>query len=193
MQRTAEEFVHQLPGREIDGGVYGRWFIGEWQGTEPETMYMLTDGSVARLSHLMTGKVKITTYVNKASAKRAAQAWLKKTLDMFKAEDNFERGFRIASGRRPRKPKPDACGFCVMGVLMAFDGPQIEITACDECKAIDNKTAVKLVEQGLRALAQVRALLWEPDGEPFEDTVHDMPAIRRALMFLKPTGAKEGR
>ncbi|HZL16466.1 MAG TPA: hypothetical protein VFG23_01845 [Polyangia bacterium] len=84
MQRTAEEFVHQLPE--------GRWFVGDFLRTDEkgETVYLVELGSLAvgeelplaaivTLSHLPTSR-RVRTYRQKSSAKRAAQRMIERVL-----------------------------------------------------------------------------------------------------------------
>jgi hypothetical protein len=74
-ERTAEEFVHELPD--------GRWFVADFMGRDPEfgggPMYMAMDGSTQNLHYFEVGEAK--RYKTKASAKRAAQKWLEAQLD----------------------------------------------------------------------------------------------------------------
>jgi hypothetical protein len=84
MQRTAEEFVHQLPE--------GRWFVGDFQRTdgEGEKVYLielghmgvgveLTTTVIATLSRSPTSR-RVRTYSKKSSAKRAAQQMIERVL-----------------------------------------------------------------------------------------------------------------
>ncbi|HZL21580.1 MAG TPA: hypothetical protein VFG23_27870 [Polyangia bacterium] len=84
MQRTAEEFVHQLPG--------GRWFVGDFLRTDEkgETVYLvelgrlavaveLATAAIVPLTHLPSAR-RIRTYARKSSAKRAAQQMIERVL-----------------------------------------------------------------------------------------------------------------
>ena len=84
MQRTAEEFVHQLAD--------GRWFVGDFLRTDEkgEAVYFvelgrlavaveLTTAAIVALTHLPSAR-RIRTYPRKASAKRAAQQMIERVL-----------------------------------------------------------------------------------------------------------------
>lgn len=84
MQRTAEEFVHQLAN--------GRWFVGDFLRTDDkgETVYLvelgrlavaveLTTAAIVPLTHLPSAR-RIRTYTRKSSAKRAAQQMIERVL-----------------------------------------------------------------------------------------------------------------
>lgn len=84
MQRTAEEFVHQLPE--------GRWFVGDFLRTDEKgkTVYLvelgrlavgveLTVAAIAIPSHLRSSR-RVRTYLQKSSAKRAAQQMIERVL-----------------------------------------------------------------------------------------------------------------
>ncbi len=77
--------MHPVPGLDRNGRENGLWFIGDFQGRDPER-YMLTDGHVATVRELLHGP-RSRLYTRKASAKRAAQRWLERTLDRFARED----------------------------------------------------------------------------------------------------------
>jgi hypothetical protein len=80
MQRTAEEFVHQLPG--------GRWFVGDFVRTTAEGLEVflvepapslggveMTLAAIAKLDSV------VRTYATKSSAKPAAQRMIERVLD----------------------------------------------------------------------------------------------------------------
>ena len=84
MQRTAEEFVHQLAD--------GRWFVGDFvrAGGEGGEVYLvelrrvravveLPLAVISTLSH-STGHLWVPTYAQKSSAKRAAQRMIERVL-----------------------------------------------------------------------------------------------------------------
>ena len=80
MQRTAEEFVHQLPN--------GRWFVGDFLRTDRDgnEIFLLERrpgvGAVEmRLSTIAIADSGIRTYAAKGSAKRAAQRMIERVLD----------------------------------------------------------------------------------------------------------------
>jgi hypothetical protein len=80
MDRTAEEFVHQLPS--------GRWFVGDFVGRDAtgEDVFLVEivcgrDGVEVSLTALAEGSVPVPTYSRKASAKRAAQRLIERLLD----------------------------------------------------------------------------------------------------------------
>jgi hypothetical protein len=80
MQRTAEEFVHQLPN--------GRWFVGDFLSTGHggQATYLVErrpGGAVAEmsLSFIASDASGVRTYSAKASAKRAAQRMIERVLD----------------------------------------------------------------------------------------------------------------
>jgi hypothetical protein len=75
MERTAEEFVHQVEGSD-------RWFIGDFQAADT---FMATSGRLLKMADIKDGAV--VTYAHKSSAKKAAQRWLEKTLDEIAAEE----------------------------------------------------------------------------------------------------------
>lgn len=84
MQRTAEEFVHQLPG--------GRWFVGDFVATREGHDVFLVETvrgrSVAELTTAAILAADLPTYARKASAKRAAQRMIERVLgepDFFNA------------------------------------------------------------------------------------------------------------
>ena len=79
MQRTAEEFVHQLPG--------GRWFVGDFVRTAPggQRIYLIETRSLhlpgeVPVSTIVRAGDAIATYAHKSSAKRAAQRMLDRVL-----------------------------------------------------------------------------------------------------------------
>lgn len=77
MQRTAEEFVHQLPS--------GRWFVGDFVATRDEREVFLVETvpgrSVAELTIDGIVAAGLPTYACKSSAKRAAQRMIERVLD----------------------------------------------------------------------------------------------------------------
>jgi hypothetical protein len=69
MKRTAEAFVHQLPD--------GMWFVGDYlRGQGVAAVYLWTDGTERTARSIQLARVDV--YKHKASAKRAAQSWLKR-------------------------------------------------------------------------------------------------------------------
>ena len=77
MDRTAEEFVHQLPS--------GRWFVGDFVATRNGQDVFLVETvpgrSVAELTADAIVAAAIPTYGRKSSAKRAAQRMIERVLD----------------------------------------------------------------------------------------------------------------
>ena len=80
MDRTAEEFVHQLPT--------GRWFVADFIGrdTRGDDVFLVEvvrgrDGVEVSMTALAEGGVAVRTYSRKASAKRAAQRLIERLLD----------------------------------------------------------------------------------------------------------------
>ena len=77
MQRTAEEFVHQLPS--------GRWFVGDFVTTRNGQDVFLVETvrgrSVAELTTEQVAASDLPTYARKSSAKRAAQQMIERVLD----------------------------------------------------------------------------------------------------------------
>ena len=77
MDRTAEEFVHQLPS--------GRWFVGDFVATRSGQDVFLVETvpgrSVAELTIEAIVAAGIPTYARKSSAKRAAQRMIERVLD----------------------------------------------------------------------------------------------------------------
>jgi len=84
MDRTPEEFVHQLPD--------GRWFVGDFMRTDDrgEAVYLVELGRLAvgvemvlrtivALSQIPTSR-RVRTYGQKSSAKRAAQQMIERVL-----------------------------------------------------------------------------------------------------------------
>jgi hypothetical protein len=78
MDRTAEEFVHELPN--------GRWFVGDFVRTEQDGRQVFlveafrTGMAVEVTLELVEGQ-RTPTYARKASAKRAAQKMIERILD----------------------------------------------------------------------------------------------------------------
>ena len=83
MDRTAEEFVHQLPS--------GRWFVGDFvgrrEGHEVFLVETVRGRSVAELTTAAIVAAGLPTYARKSSAKRAAQQMIERVLD-----DPFDAG-----------------------------------------------------------------------------------------------------
>lgn len=79
MDRTAEEFVHQLAS--------GRWFVGDFVTTRNGQDVFLVETvpgrSVAELTADAIVAAAIPTYARKSSAKRAAQRMIERVLDDF--------------------------------------------------------------------------------------------------------------
>jgi hypothetical protein len=79
MQRTAEEFVHQLPS--------GRWFVGDFVATREGHDVFLVETvrgrSVAELTTEQIAAAGLPTYARKSSAKRAAQRMIERVLDEY--------------------------------------------------------------------------------------------------------------
>ena len=79
MQRTAEEFVHQLPN--------GRWFVGDFVRTDHGREVFLVEPRKGRGGVEMTIDAiadqgsGIRSYPRKSSAKRAAQRMIERVLD----------------------------------------------------------------------------------------------------------------
>ena len=79
MDRTAEEFVHQLPS--------GRWFVGDFvttrNGQEVFLVETVRGRSVAELTTDQIAAAGLPTYARKSSAKRAAQRMIERVLDEY--------------------------------------------------------------------------------------------------------------
>jgi hypothetical protein len=79
MERTAEEFVHQLPD--------GRWFVGDFVATREGRDVFLVETvrgrSVAELTTEQIAAAGLPTYARKSGAKRAAQRILERVLDQY--------------------------------------------------------------------------------------------------------------
>jgi hypothetical protein len=77
MERTAEEFVHQLPD--------GRWFVGDFvmtrNGQDVFLVETVRGRSVGELTMDAILTAGIPTYARKSSAKRAAQRMIERVLD----------------------------------------------------------------------------------------------------------------
>jgi hypothetical protein len=80
MQRTAEEFVHELPN--------GRWFVGDFVRTAAggREIYLVElypghGGLEVAIADIAAGTSSVRTYAHKASAKRAAQRMIERVLD----------------------------------------------------------------------------------------------------------------
>jgi hypothetical protein len=76
MDRTAEEFVHQLPD--------GRWFVGDFIGTRNGDKVLLLETVHGRIGVELTKDAiiaaRIPTYACKSSAKRAGQKTIERVL-----------------------------------------------------------------------------------------------------------------
>lgn len=83
MERTAEEFLHQL---RVVGEQNGRWFVGDIVNTIPSCgpVFMLTDGRMMTEMEIASAsrQRQPRTYPTKRAAKRAAQAWLERAVDL---------------------------------------------------------------------------------------------------------------
>ncbi len=79
MDRTAEEFVHQLPD--------GRWFVGDFVATREGRDLFLVETvrgqSVAELTTEQIAAAGLPTYARKSAAKRAAQRMIERVLDEY--------------------------------------------------------------------------------------------------------------
>jgi hypothetical protein len=79
MDRTAEEFVHQLPT--------GRWFVGDFvarrEGQDVFLVETVRGRSVAQLRAAAIMTAGLPTYACKSSAKRAAQRMIERMLDHY--------------------------------------------------------------------------------------------------------------
>lgn len=79
MDRTAEEFVHQLPS--------GRWFVGGFicrrDGDEVFLVERAHGRAVAELTMDAIVAAGLPTYARKSSAKRAAQRMIERVLDEY--------------------------------------------------------------------------------------------------------------
>ena len=80
MQRTAEEFVHQLPN--------GRWFVGDFVRTDSvgREVFLVEPrkgrgGVVMVIAAIALPASGVRAYACKASAKRAAQRMIERVLD----------------------------------------------------------------------------------------------------------------
>ena len=77
MDRTAEEFVHQLSN--------GHWFVGDFvttrNGQDVFLVEIVPGQSVAELTTDAIVAAGILTYARKSSAKRAAQRMIERVLD----------------------------------------------------------------------------------------------------------------
>ena len=77
MDRTSEEFVHQLPS--------GRWFVGDFvarrDGADVFLVETVARRSVAELTMDAVVAAGLATYAHKSSAKRAAQRMIERVLD----------------------------------------------------------------------------------------------------------------
>lgn len=77
MDRTAEEFVHQLPG--------GRWFVGDFvakrHGHDVFLVETVRGRAVAESTMAAIEAAGLPTYAHKSSAKRAAQQMIERVPD----------------------------------------------------------------------------------------------------------------
>ena len=82
VDRTAEEFVHQLPD--------GRWFVGDFVRTDDaqRAVFLVEQqrrrglGVELPIAVIATPAGKVVSYACKSSAKRAAQRMIERVLDM---------------------------------------------------------------------------------------------------------------
>ena len=78
MDRTPEEFVHQLPD--------GRWFVGDFIGTRNGDEVFLLETVHGRIGVELTKDAiiaaRISTYTHKSGAKRAAQKMIERVLSL---------------------------------------------------------------------------------------------------------------
>ena len=107
---------------------------------------------------------------------------------------------------QPHPVLAEGCGSCILGIVFAEDGAVIE--ACGDCAheahklgraidaAADDDAAATFVTKGMKALAEVRGLLWpkgDSDAEWTNETIED---VARAVEFLRPkpasTATEEG-
>jgi hypothetical protein len=79
MERTAEEFVHQLPN--------GRWFVGDFLRTaaDGQAVFLIPTAELGAVElsavELSSATATVRTYARKSSAKRAAQRMIERVLD----------------------------------------------------------------------------------------------------------------
>jgi len=77
MDRTAEEFVHQLPT--------GRWFVGDFVARRAgQNVFFVETARGRSVAELTAAEIMATglpTYGRKSSAKRAAQRMIEHVLD----------------------------------------------------------------------------------------------------------------
>lgn len=77
MDRTAEEFVHQLPN--------GRWFVGDFVDRRAgQDVFLIERHATGIGEEIVMDAVPsagIATYARKSSAKRAAQRMIERVLD----------------------------------------------------------------------------------------------------------------
>ena len=80
MDRTAEEFVHELPN--------GRWFVGDFLGANARGQdVFLVEAAFGRhgvalpVAAIAASSSGVRTYSRKSSAKRAAQRLIERYLD----------------------------------------------------------------------------------------------------------------
>jgi len=112
MDRTAEEFVHQLPT--------GRWFVGDFVGRrEGQETFLVETARGRSVAELTTAEIEaagLPTYGRKSSAKRAAQQMIERVLGVCRP---MPRSFspstrtRAAIASRERSPiSPRAFASC---------------------------------------------------------------------------------
>ena len=181
MERTAEEFVHQLPS--------GRWFVGDFVGRRHGQDVFLVETLRSRVLELTMDAIEepaspVPMYAHKSSAKRAAQKMIERVLD---EDADGENGSCVCFG---------------LGAYVAWNGstanPAYEVRACADhpltADATSTITAAKAaatrIAMCLQAIADVRDILW-PGGDPetawSPDTIE---AIGRRLALLAPQGGK---
>jgi hypothetical protein len=79
MDRTAEEFVHQLGN--------GRWFVGEFLRTvaDGHAVFLIPTAELGAVelseAEVSAPSAGVRTYARKSSAKRAAQRMIERVLD----------------------------------------------------------------------------------------------------------------
>ena len=109
MERTAEEFLHQLPNR--------RWFIGDFEVSDTGIHFMDEKGRTLTVDEVMSGRAYVRTWTRKADAKRAAQIWLEKQLDTPACDESFYELTKIRNIQFTTK------------IAIAGDPPKVDIMA----------------------------------------------------------------